>query len=217
MTCPQCLGLEQEFDEGRVRSKVREYQQGKLPRSSRLLREALMEGGVAGRTVLDIGGGIGALAMELLAAGAAHATLVEASSASVRAAQAEAERRGLDDRLQILHGDFVTLAPTLDAHDIVLLDRVVCCYHDVDALVGRSAAHARERLGLVYPRYRWWIRLLPHALAAGQRLRRRPYRLYIHPPARVQQQARAAGLTDRPSRRLFFWRLDLFDRAPPAP
>jgi hypothetical protein len=50
------------------------------------------------------------------------------------------------------YGDFVALAPALSAADVVTLDRVICCYDDMPALVGRSAALAERLYGVVYPR-----------------------------------------------------------------
>ena len=52
--------------------------------------DALKTEGVEDATLLDIGGGIGAIQHELLAAGAAHATSVDASAAYLEAAQRRA-------------------------------------------------------------------------------------------------------------------------------
>ena len=100
--------------------------------------------------MLDIGGGIGAIQLELLAAGASRAQAVDASEAYVETARAEAERRGYGDQTTARVGDFVELAPSIEPADVVTLDRVVCCYPDVDALLGAAAeqgdADRRARL-----------------------------------------------------------------------
>ncbi len=90
--------------------------------------------------LLDIGGGVGAIAHALLQVGARQATDIDASTAYLAAARDEAARRGLVDRMSFQHGDFVALAPTLPATDIVTLDRVICCYDNMPELVSLSAA-----------------------------------------------------------------------------
>ena len=40
-----------------------------------------------------------------------------------------------DGRVTFLHGDFLTLASTIPAADLVTLDRVLCCYHELDPLL----------------------------------------------------------------------------------
>jgi len=115
--------------------------------------------GIDGATILDIGGGVGAVPHALLEAGARAATDVDVSSSYVDAARAEAERRGVAPQIVFRQGDFVSLAAEIPEADVVTLDRVICCYPDVRALVSLSASHARRLYGLVFPRDTWWARL----------------------------------------------------------
>ena len=72
------------YNEKSAASELREYRQkGPIP-STRALIEALRAAGVEGATLLDIGGGIGAIQHELLDAGVARATSVDASGPSMR-------------------------------------------------------------------------------------------------------------------------------------
>ena len=93
-------------------------------------------------TLLDIGGGIGTIQLELLSAGASEAISVEASTAHMEAGQEEARRQGSRDRVRHRHGDFVELAPDIAPVDIVTLDKVICFYDDMQNLVGLSSARA---------------------------------------------------------------------------
>src|SRR6185503_20728089 len=150
-----CQGVDKVFGDRTAEHDLRRYRKRGPAKSTRILLEQLMEEGVGGATVLDVGGGVGAVQQELLAAGAERATTVEASPAYVRAARAEAGRRGTLDRVEYVEGDFVAMADGVGPADIVTLDRVVCCYPDMEALVGRSADRARRLYGLVYPRDTW--------------------------------------------------------------
>ena len=168
--------------------------------------------GVRGATVLDIGAGIGVIDHELMRAGVGHAVLVDASPPSLEAARSEARRRGHLDRIDFVDGDFVARAPTIDAADIVTLDRVVCCYPDMDALVGLSAARARSLYGLVLPRdraiVRWGLRLAN----VWFRLRGFAYRSFVHSNARVDAVVAEAGLRPVREERTFVWRVVLYER-----
>ena len=107
-----------------------------------MLLEMIRRRGVEGASVLDVGAGIGIVDRELLRAGAASAVLVDGSAAYLDVARAETDAEGLGERVRIVLGDFTRLAPELPAADVVTLDRVICCYPDVDALVDLSAARA---------------------------------------------------------------------------
>jgi hypothetical protein len=142
-----------------------------------------LAGDVRGASVLEVGGGIGALQLELLEAGAARATNVELSAGYEDAAAELFGERDVDRRV----GDFV--AEETEPHDVVVMHRVVCCYPNVDALVGKGAANARQRLLLTYPRERWFIRVGLRAVNAFLLLRRCGFRTYVHSVARIDAAA----------------------------
>src|SRR5215470_5736277 len=145
----QCDGIESCFNPKRVTRELARYRRNGPLKNTSLLAEALQAQGVAGLTLLDIGGGVGAIAHALLKAGARQAADVDASAAYLVVAREEAERRGLADRITFQHGDFVTLAPTIPSADVVTLDRVICCYDDMAALVGMALARAEKLDGVV--------------------------------------------------------------------
>ena len=130
----------------RPRPEARLSQERVVDAPDALLLEAIRAQTPERASVLDIGGGVGAIEHEkLLAAGAAHATSVDASAAFLDAAHREAERRGWADRLTQRRGDFVALADEVDDADVVTLDRVICCYPD-DPSARRSIGGPRRRL-----------------------------------------------------------------------
>jgi 2-polyprenyl-3-methyl-5-hydroxy-6-metoxy-1,4-benzoquinol methylase len=155
----QCDGIERCFDTQHVAHERAHYHKHGPAKSTRLLVEALRRQGIEGLTLLDVGGGGGAVIYALLQAGVSRATDIDASAAYLTMARDETERQGLAERIAFHHGDFVALAPTLPASDIVTLDRVICCYDDMPALVSLSAARAEKFYGVVYPRDAWWLRL----------------------------------------------------------
>jgi magnesium-protoporphyrin O-methyltransferase len=194
------------------RDRDRYHKKG-ADRTTRILFDLIRPSLATGSTILDVGGGIGVIDHELLRAGAGHAVLVEASPAYLEVARQEARRQNLLDRIEFVEGDFVRRADGIDAADIVTLDRVVCCYPDVAALVGSSAARARMAYGLVLPRDGWLNRLGLRLVNLGFRIRGRAYRAYAHPNATIDRLAAANGLRPRSERSTWFWRIVVYDRA----
>ncbi len=210
--CGQCEGIERLFDRRTAEHELRRYRSRGPEGTTRLLLRAVEDAGVAGATLLDVGGGIGVIQHELLRAGVEHATAVDASSAYLAVAQAEAARRGLADRMTYHHADFVQVADQIAPHDIVTLDRVICCYHDMAALVRLSAARSRRLYGLVYPRDTWWVRLRTVVINAYLRLSRHPFRAFVHSTAAVDEIIQRLGFRLRLRRQTLLWQVVVYTR-----
>ncbi len=137
---------------------------------------------------------------------------MDGSPAYVVVARREAERVGVADRIRYETGDFVELAPSVPPADLVALDRVVCCYPDMRALVELSVARATRRYGLVYPRDSWWIRIGSATVNGTLRLLRRRLRFHVHRTSDVEAIVAAAGLTRSFHRNGVFWQVAVFER-----
>jgi len=161
--------------------------------------------------VLEVGGGVGAVPLELLRAGGTRATVVEMSSAYDEQARRLAERAGLAGRVTRRTGDFAT-ARDIPAADIVVLNRVVCCDPDGPRLTGAAAGHARSLLVMTYPRTGWWTRLAVGGVNLVERMRRHAFRVYVHPPASIMAAATAEGLEPDALHRGLFWEQRSFVR-----
>jgi magnesium-protoporphyrin O-methyltransferase len=201
------------FDRRNAERDRDRYRRNGPDRTTRMLLELLGPYHAAGSTVLDVGGGIGIIDHELLKSGAGHAVLVDGSQASLEVARQEARRLGLLDRIEFVEGDFVRRAAALDPAEIVTLDRVVCCYPDAEGLVSLSAARARTAYGLVLPRDRWLVRVAVRLENLWFRLRRSPYRAYVHPTDRVDAIVAATGLHPGAERHTAYWRVVVYDRS----
>jgi magnesium-protoporphyrin O-methyltransferase len=181
-------------------------------RSTQLLIDGLRGAGVGGASLIDIGGGVGAIHHTLLDAGAASAAQVDISPEYIKAARDEAARRGHGDRVSFIHGDFVQLAAELPDADIVTLDRVICCYPDMPALVGAAADRARRLIGAVYPPDTWWTRIGVRAVNALMRLRRSEFRVYMHSPSDIDDVLQRRGFDCVTRRRTMLWQIAIYER-----
>jgi magnesium-protoporphyrin O-methyltransferase len=210
------LGHDALFNEGMARRDLEAYRRNGPGGPTRRLIEALVAEGVEGATLLDIGGGIGAIQHALLEAGAARSVDIDASRAYLAAARAEADRRGFGERVSYRYGDFVALAVEVEPADIVTLDRVICCYADMPALVGRSAERARRLYGLVYPVDRWWTRLVAGLVNAGMAIFRQSFRFQVHATRAVEAMLASRGFERHRHHRGLIWQTSLYRRAATA-
>jgi len=137
---------------------------------------------------------------------------VDASSAYLRSAREETERRGHATRVEFVQGDLVDVADHVPTADIVTLDRVICCYHDMQRLVSRSGEKARLIYGAVYPREGWWTRLVVDAENIFFRLRGSPFRTFVHSPNEIDSVLMGQGLRRRSLRRTVGWEVVVYTR-----
>ena len=212
MSCTQCQGIQSQFSSKVAVKDLKRYRRKGPDRTTRILIDALRREGVVGMTLLDIGGGVGAIWHELLAAGVIRSTHVDAAGAYVEAATQEARRSGHADRIAFRYGDFTALAPELAAADLVTLDRVICCYDDMPALVGPSAGRARRLFGAVYRRDTWWVRAGLAVANLLLRIQGSLFRTYAHPTAAVDAEVKRQGLVPRVAQRTLIWEVVVYAR-----
>ena len=212
MSCCSCEGYQSQFGERHAAKDLRRYRRKGPDKTTRLLLDQLRAVGVRGRSLLDIGGGIGVVHHELLGAGADSVVHVDATAANIDAAKEEAERGGRSGRVRFVLGDFVALAAEIPEADVVTLDRVICCYPEMEELVSRSAARARRLWGAVFPRERILFKAMVQLGNGMRRLTRNDFRTYIHPVGGIDAVLRREGLTLHSVRDTYGWRTAVYSR-----
>jgi 2-polyprenyl-3-methyl-5-hydroxy-6-metoxy-1,4-benzoquinol methylase len=201
------------YDEKKAAAELRRYRRKGPTAWTRALVEALRAEGVQGTTLLDIGGGIGAIQHELLTAGAVGATSVEASSAYLAAAREESDRRGLSGRITYLPGDFVDLAASVPPADIVTLERVLNVYADWERLAVLSAERARRLYGIVIPRETPFVRMVISAINLMLWLKRKPLRAAVVPIDAIDRVLATIGFRRQSSGRVGpAWQVAIYRR-----
>jgi magnesium-protoporphyrin O-methyltransferase len=190
-------GFESFYNQKRASSELRRYRaKGPIPSTGALI-DALKAEGIRGASLLDVGGGIGAIQHELLDAGVATVVSVEAASAYIQASREEARRRSLEHRVTYWHGDFVELADSIGPADVVILDRVINVSPEWRRLVDLAAERAQRFLGLVYPRDTRAVRGVVAAMNAMLRLLGKPVRASVRPYHEIERITRHHGLSPR--------------------
>jgi hypothetical protein len=205
MSCCSGKGCDEFFTDRVARRDARRYRSKGLDKNAQRLVDTVCRRGIEGSTVLEVGGGIGAIQVELLKAGAARTQNIELSSAYEPYAAELLQDAGLEGRVERRLMDFADTVEPVASAEVVVLHKVVCCYHDYEALVGAAATHTTQQLVLTYPRRSWWTRLGFTAANLLERLRRRTFRAYVHPPAAIIAVARTHGLEPTTSHRGALW------------
>lgn len=182
--CCNPAGYQRFFNEEEARRSLRDYEQKGLDPLARGMVDYLISRGMEGRSVLEAGGGIGAVQVELLKAGAERTVNVELSPGYESVAADLLRSEGLTGRAERLIGDFTSVAADLTADDVVM-NRVICCYPFMDRLMAVALGSSRRFVAAVYPRGHLMSRLAVSAENLYHRLRGQDFRGYVHPPARI--------------------------------
>jgi methyltransferase family protein len=210
--CCTPKGYRKVFSERGARAQARSYRRNGLDGTSRQIVQLLKERGVEGLTLLEVGGGIGAIQLELLKAGLARAVSVELTPTYEGPAGELLRETGFEDRVERKVMDFAGAGAEIEAADIVVMNRVICCYPDLPRLAGAAADHARGLLVMSFPKERWWSRVLVSMANVGMGISRREFRIFLHPPAQIVGTGERHGLklsVDRPG---IFWQIYAMQR-----
>lgn len=213
----QCCGITREFNDKVGRRQLKRFRRRGPDRTTQMLidelRRAIQATGRKDLSLLDIGAGVGTIHHALLNGVVSRATHVDASPSQLAAAREETQRRGHAEAVRFLEGDFTALADHVAGADIVTLDRVICCYDNMEQLVRLSAAKAMCLFGAVYPRDVGWMHVGMGMINLGQRIKRSPFRVFLHDPHRIAALLRSAGLEPLSERRTAGWQAVVYRRS----
>jgi magnesium-protoporphyrin O-methyltransferase len=181
--CCDPRGCDRFFGSRFAHRMAKRYRKRGLDKPSRRMVRFLEEHGVQGATVLEVGGGVGEIQLELLKRGASRSVALELSPAYDEAAGRLLREAGLEDRAERRQHDIAVDPDGVEPADIVVLHRVVCCYPDYERLLGAAADHARRLLVFSHPPRNVVSRLFVAAQNLGFKLTRNEFRTFAHPPA----------------------------------
>jgi SAM-dependent methyltransferase len=206
------------FDEWAVHSASRARRRGVGAPITGRIAAALDRQGLDARTMLDVGCGTGDLALVALERGAERATGIDLGVGAIQQARTLAAERGLADRASFTVGDGA-VAP-LATHDVVALNRVLCCYPRVDALLANTLGATGAVYAYTAPVHTGLMgRFNRVSVAISNRWFRirerkfRGFRAFVHDLDAVDRTIAAAGfrIVHR-SRERGVWQLAVFTR-----
>jgi magnesium-protoporphyrin O-methyltransferase len=202
------------FGDGFARKVAKHYRRKGLGRTERRMLRFLEQQSIEGATVLEIGGGLGEMQVELLRRGAVHATNLELARTYESQAGRLLEEQGLAGKVTRRLGvDIAQDGEQVERADIVVLHRVVCCYPDYQQLLAAAGRHANRLLVFSHPPRNAASRAF---VAAGNlllRLSGRDFRAFTHPPRAMADAVAGTGLAPAYHHRGLVWQVAGFARA----
>jgi Methyltransferase domain len=213
MSCCRAGPCEQLFKPRMARRSLEQYRKKGHGDLDRRLVAMASEGGLEGARVLEIGGGIGTIQAELVEAGAEQGEVVELVSAWEPYARELARDKALETRTSFRVADVLQSPGSVEAADVVVLNRVVCCSADGVQLAGAAARLTGRTLLLSFPHDTFWLRVGLRVVNAGMWVVRRSFRAFVHPRAALIGAATSQGLCLAETGREGFWEFAAFRRA----
>jgi magnesium-protoporphyrin O-methyltransferase len=210
--CCTPKGYRQIFSEKSAVTQAKRYRRKGLDGTSRRIFDLVKKRGVEGKTLLEVGGGVGAIEIELLKVGMANAVNVELTPTYEVAAGELLGEAGLAGRVERKIMDFAEAGTGVETADVVVLNRVICCYPDMPRLVGAAADHAKGVLVMSFPNSRWWSEL---GLSFGNfafGLFRIQFRVFLHPPDAILAAVERHGFKTTFNERGLLWQMAAFER-----
>ena len=187
-------GYDEIFGDRFARRVARRCRKRGLDPTRRRVVDFLVSHGIEDATILEIGGGIGELHLELLRRGARAATNLEISNGYEQEASLLLDESGLGDRVTRRFLDIATSPYDVEPADVVVLHRVVCCYPDYNRLLSAAASHARQFLVFSHPPRTLLTRSSFGFENLVRRLRRNDFRVFVHPPEAMVAAVEKQGM-----------------------
>jgi magnesium-protoporphyrin O-methyltransferase len=212
MSCCNNDAIEKQFDKNRVANKVNQYHSKGINKETRILVDSLKSIGIEGYSLLDIGCGFGAIGMELLDSGLATVENIEASSSFLESAKTESKKRNLIDKTKFTFGNFTEIAESVSAADIVTLDKVICCYDELEPLVKLSCEKTVKHYGVIYPRDSWWAKAAIGFENLMRKIKGNTFRVFIYSTEEVDSLIKEQGLRRVFYKSMMVWQVVIYSR-----
>lgn len=191
---------------------LKRFKKRGLEKSQKNLVHGLQESSIGGKSILEIGCGVGALHAELIKLGASAATGVDISEEMIRLAKVYMKEIGFEKKTNYHKGDFVEISANVNSADITILDKVICCYPEVANLVEQSIRKTRQVYAFTLPRNIWWVKYPVIAGIRFLKLFRPAFHPYFHEHEIVNNRLTGNGFNKIYQNHTFMWETYVFKK-----
>jgi SAM-dependent methyltransferase len=213
---PETDKIGAEFDEDACGYCGR-YKRAGLSKSSKILLDLILTGDIHGKSIADLGCGTGGFAVQLLKEGASAAVGFDLSPKMIESAKSLATENGFGDKANFQVGNAATAE--VPSSDIVIMDKVLCCFSDWKLLLENAMGASRRIIGFIVPRDQGMAKI---PFRIGVRIvnyfqkRKGNILFYLHPLDQVDQILRDSGFVRQEKKPSRVWLVFLYARDQPT-
>ena len=211
MSC-NCCGAERLFNLKAAKKELKKYKKSGAGKPTQALINAIGSSELKDKSLLDIGGGIGAIQWNFLKNGGAKTTDMDYSDGYLEVAREYASENEWGDQTTFEQGDFLEDGDTIEKHDFVTLDKVVCCYPDYKGLLTMALSKTNHTIGMVYPLGGVIPKIVAFFAKIYLKLSGNSFQPYIHPVASIRQTVLDDGFESVHSSVSFPWHVEVYRR-----
>lgn len=210
----QCCGTEwtDRFFSREARRYARRFKRKGLDKSQKHIAAMVQAHGLVGKSVLEVGCGVGGLHLTLLQEGASTATGIDIAKEMIEKARQLSGDLGLSDRTTYHVGDFATLNGAVSPADVLIMDKVVCCYESPLLLINRASVLCRKFLAVSYPRDSIIARFVFKGAVLVGKILRWKFRPYYHEPVFLERIIAGGGFRLVEQGRTVLWQINAYQK-----
>ena len=203
-----CCGADLLFDEKTAKKQYKNYlKKGPSTVTKKLIDQLSTQN--TGKTLLDIGGGIGALQWWFLNNKGYSTIGVDASSGYIALATEHAAKHGFEHKTTYIKGDFTEVAPALPEVDTLTLDKVICCYPNFKNIL-ESASQKANVIALSYPMDGIIASAFRGLGVLYMKVKKNPFRPYVHKVSEVRSTMKNLGYKRTNHNLSFPWNVETY-------
>ncbi|TAK62269.1 MAG: class I SAM-dependent methyltransferase [Bacteroidetes bacterium] len=214
MSCCQSCSLQgtNDFFSSQSKRYLKTFHKKGLGKEQKYLLEGIATLDIQGCTALEVGCGVGGLHLTLMQHGVDYATGIDISEGMIAGARQLARELGLEKRVTYHVGDIVNLNEHIREADIVLLDKVVCCYEQVLRLIEVSSKKSVRVFAFTYPNPNFLVKISFKGLIALGVLLKWKFRPYWHDWNALLHTLETYGFTQTYNNSTIMWNICVMKR-----
>lgn len=206
-----CCGADKLFDLKTANKQYKRYLKKGPSRVTSKLIGQLEDFNIEG-TLLDVGGGIGAIQWWFLANGGKETFGVDASSGYTEIAQEHARKSCFEDRTHFFVGDLMDHCSNIPKANHISLDKVICCYPNYQEILNVVCGLSTHTVSLTYPMDGIIARIIRSFGVLMMKIRGNPFRPFVHRVTSVRALFSENGYVLKKRELSFPWHVETYQR-----
>jgi tRNA1(Val) A37 N6-methylase TrmN6 len=207
-----CSDYNKMFNLKHANRDLKRYKKKGLSKETRILYDALKHR-IDGLSVIEVGSGIGDLAIELVSTGASRYFGSDLSEPSLNAANRLVSDRGFGEKIEFINDNIIDNDQLFVTADLVLSNKVVCCYPYMQKFIEITVGKAGKYYAIVYPRDNIGakivgkiVNLILSLIDSGG------FCVYIHDTKKINEIIRSYGFQRVFYGKTFIWEVLVFEK-----